>query len=65
LENRDKVIKSNCEELEYKLELYDLQNDPTEKVNLASSGDMEPLLSKAKELFKSEHIPFKDSGMLF
>ena len=65
IDNQFKVIKSNCSSDNYKLELYDLRADPAEKNNLASSKEVEHLLSKAKELFILEHAPFKDSGIVF
>ena len=64
IENRYKVIKSKCSSQNYRLELYDLSNDPTEKINIASSVDYENILTRAREIFKLEHIQYRDSEIV-
>ena len=65
LEYRYKVIKSKCDQQDYKIEVYDLTKDPIESNDLSAQADMKPIIEKAKQLFISEHIPFQESGILF
>jgi hypothetical protein len=51
-----KVIRPNLKQKPDLIEVYDLANDPSEKVNIAATPEGKKWSQKAKEVWSKEHV---------
>ena len=60
IDNQNKVIKVKNHDNTYTIQLFDLDKDESEKINLATDSNYTDVLYRAQEIFELEHVPTED-----